>query len=481
MSHASPSAAAPESFPLKRGKGAVALHAGGVRHPGHLQREVFTPYDEVTHLVLLGRSLRLASRRSVYVLPRGAFRDPESPERLLRALVGRIGAEPGGLVQLSRMGELDRRARSPHRVAVAPLLALLCLAIFVLERWIGPDVTLAGFFSRTLALAGEPWRLLTANLLHADAMHLGVNAVVLLAFGALVERAVGAGRTFFVVVLAAVGGMGAGLLAGYEDAVGASGIAAGLVGAFLFLELRRAEWLPATWRIPRRILVLAVVGEGLVSALAPWVAGLAHFGGFLAGLAACALVAPGALQRERVPGWLAVVNATLALVVMLSLGAAGRELAGVGDVLARRGERLLGMDDVTPDLLNNTAWLLATSRAPTAAQLDVAVRLAERAVRDTGRADPNVLDTLAEAQFMAGQVEDALETIDEAIELAPGEPYFVEQRRRFTGERASDDRPAPPESAPRGGPESPSEPRPGLPDPWSPEDEGDEDNPVISI
>jgi len=480
VSQPAPSSAAPDAFPLKRGRGAVALHASGLRHPGHLfQREVFTPYDEVTHLVLLGRSLRIGGRRSVYVLPRGAFRDPEAPEKLLRALVGRIAAEPGGLVQLSRMGELDRRARQPGRVRVAPLLALVCIAAFVLERWIGPDVTLAGFFSRTLALAGEPWRLLTANLLHAGPLHLGMNLVVLLAFGALVERAIGTGRTFFVVVLAALGGMGAGLLAGYEDAVGASGIAAGLVGALLFLELRRADWLPATWRIPRRILVAALVGEAFVGALVPWVAGLAHLGGFVAGLAACAAVAPGALQRERAPGWLRAANAVLAVAVLLSLGAAGREVAGVGDVLARRGERLLEMRGVTPDLLNNTAWLLATSRSPTPAQLDVAVRLAERAVEETGRTDPNVLDTLAEAQFMAGQVEEALDTIDEAIELAPQEPYFVEQRRRFTGERASDDRPPPPSETPRVRPERPREPSPDEPD-LGP-DEGDEENPVISI
>ena len=63
-------------------------------------------------------------------------------------------------------------------------------------------------------------------------------------------------------------------------------------------------------------------------------------------------------------------------------------------------------------------------------------------------------------QFQNGDGEAAVETIDEAIALAPGIPYFEEQRRRFTGERARNDRPAPPEGplfgpAPERGPEIP--------------------------
>jgi hypothetical protein len=61
------------------------------------------------------------------------------------------------------------------------------------------------------------------------------------------------------------------------------------------------------------------------------------------------------------------------------------------------------------------------------------------------RSDPNILDTLAEIYFAQGRADEALDVIDEAIVLAPGEPYFEEQRRRFTGERAADDRPEAPE------------------------------------
>jgi len=36
----------PETIPLRRGRGAIALHATGFRHPGHLAREHFTPYAD---------------------------------------------------------------------------------------------------------------------------------------------------------------------------------------------------------------------------------------------------------------------------------------------------------------------------------------------------------------------------------------------------------------------------------------------------
>ena len=75
--------------------------------------------------------------------------------------------------------------------------------------------------------------------------------------------------------------------------------------------------------------------------------------------------------------------------------------------------------------------------------------LADRAVQNTGGILPGVIDTLAEALFQRGDALGAVLTIDEAIRLAPGEPYYREQRRRFTGERDAEDRPPPPGERPR--------------------------------
>lgn len=447
-----------ETIPLRRGRGVIAFHASGFRHPGHLSRERFTSYGDVTHLVAGRRGLRIGTRASVFVLPWSWFVARAGAERAQRLLVERIAAEPDGALQLARFAELDRRAREQRRAPLVLVVALVCVAMHALSSWLGPELAFAGFFSRTLVEAGEWWRVITANLLHANALHLATNAIVIAAIGGLVERPLGAPRTLFVIALSALASMGVGLVVGYEMALGASGVAAGLVGAALWLELRSAERLPAQWRLPRRWLVGAIALEAVTSLGVTFVAGAAHGAGFAAGIFAAALVARAGLREEPPRAWLALADALFFAAVLLSLGALARETSGSPAVLARRGERLLAIRDLDPQLLNNTAWALATTDAPNDEQLAVAERLAARAAAATHHSDPNVLDTLAEVLFQRGDAERALDTIDRAIELAPGVSYFVEQRHRFRGERARDDRPDPPNDGSEPGPQLRPEP-----------------------
>jgi hypothetical protein len=92
--------------------------------------------------------------------------------------------------------------------------------------------------------------------------------------------------------------------------------------------------------------------------------------------------------------------------------------------------------------------------------------LAQRAVEATQRRDATILDTLAEVQFQLGHPESAIEIIDEAIAREPDEVYYREQRRRFLGERARDDRPDPPLPdspwSPSPEPKEPAESDPGI-------------------
>jgi tetratricopeptide (TPR) repeat protein len=71
-----------------------------------------------------------------------------------------------------------------------------------------------------------------------------------------------------------------------------------------------------------------------------------------------------------------------------------------------------------PLLLNELAWIMATS--PDAARRDPqrAVALALRAVELSGRRDPNMLDTLAAAYASRGEFEGATEVAGQALELA---------------------------------------------------------------
>ncbi len=458
-----------ESFALRGGRRPLTLHATGLRHAASWLAggESFTGFEEITDVALAARGLKIGTTRNVLLLPRRVFLDPSAPERLAHVLIERIGSTPGGSLQLARMAEVEQFARHAHRPRATWTLLALCVLLYLLEPVLGPELQNEGHFGSTLFWAGEHWRLVSANLLHAGPFHLLFNAIGLFVLGELVERPLGVSRTLVIMAASALGAMAAGAAAGYEYAVGASGIVCGLLGAALYLELRTPERLPAVWRVPRRLLFVVLAAEATSSLLIPTIAGACHVGGFLAGVAAAALVTPRVLAAAPAPAWIRATAAALAVAFVATGFTLAREIVGGSAVLARRAERLLSLPSVSPVILNNTAWMIVTANGPTAEQIELALRSAQRAVAQTERADPNFLDTLAESQFLAGRGADALETIDEAIALAPGESYFIEQRRRFTGERDYDDRPSPPsEPAERDEQAEPwlEEPSPGHPD-----------------
>jgi len=441
----------PVVFPLRGGRGSVALHAGGFRYPSGFGRERFVAYADLTHLAIGSRALRIGARSGVVVLPRSHFREPAAADALARTLVARVAAEPGGSVQLARMAEIEEMLRVPVTPWVTRVLVIACVAAFALELGLGPVVHHAGFLNSALAMGGEPWRLFTANLLHADGIHLGLNMLGLAIIGSLVERMLGSARTAFIAGLSALGATVAGLVMGYEALVGASGIVTGLFGALLWIELRHPDRLPATWRIPRRVLWTALVLQGLLDWSVPFIAGASHIGGLLAGMLAAALATGPGLRREPLAPALRMASALIAVVAAASIVSAARIVLG-GSAIESHAARLLDLEGLPAQVLNDAAWLIATGRDATRPALDRADELAERAVSETDRMDPNMLDTLAEVQFQRGDAQAAVETIDEAIALAPEVAYFREQRRRFEGERARDDRPEPPdpfEVAPR--------------------------------
>ncbi|MBW2064130.1 MAG: M48 family metalloprotease [Deltaproteobacteria bacterium] len=95
-------------------------------------------------------------------------------------------------------------------------------------------------------------------------------------------------------------------------------------------------------------------------------------------------------------------------------------------------EKALALDENQPVLLNNLAWLLVTAPDERIRQKERALVLAKKAVRLNR--SPVFLDTLAEAYYANGLVEEAIRTIDEAISLAPeGVEYYEKQREKFSG------------------------------------------------
>lgn len=465
-------------FPLKKGPGPIVLFDDSFRHPEESLRggERLTRYADITHLVLTRRGLRVGTKRTVYNFDAAIFSDPAAVERLEAALILRIGAQPGGSEQLAAIHALTQQAIRPGFPQVCAALTLFCVAIFVLHHF-EPMTWEAGFFGKDPFIAGEWWRIVTGNLLHANFIHLLFNGLGLLSIGALVEWPLGRARTLTVLLVSGVVAMGIGVVANYEEAVGASGIVAGLVGAIVWLEFRCPQDLPAWWRIPRRLLLTLLFVEVAISLLVPNIAAAAHIAGFVAGALITALLVPHSLTRSRTQlAGTALLNLVLFAGVLAALLTAGTYFMQHRDrVYGLKAERLVKLLDTKDPSelhwtmageLNEIAWLTATEGKPAAADLEAALRLAEKAVELTERTQPQVLDTLAEVLFQLGRVEEALAVIQEAILLDPGQSYYTEQRRRFLGERARDDRPEY-DAAPKAPPADEGEPRedePGAPD-----------------
>jgi membrane associated rhomboid family serine protease len=438
-----------ERFPLRDHASEIALEVDGFHHPisARGRGRGFTRYADITHLALSDRFAWIGTKRAVTMLARQRFRDPDGPERLLRALMARIGKSPGGAAQLAQMAEVEALARRPASVRASWGLAALCVIGFLLERLVGPNIYSVGYFSPILVADGDLWRIVTANLLHGFPLHLFLNLLGLLIVGRMAERALGGVRTICVMGAAALGAMATSGLLLEEAVVGVSGVIFGLAGAVLWLEFSHGGELPAWWRFPRPVLglvILAFCADVALGFFLPFIAGEAHLGGFLAGmLAAAALTWRTPLgASESLPS--RALAAAVAATTLLAVGAATIELVGEGDYAVRHAARLAELPGVSPEDLNNHAWFIAIDPDSTHEQLEAALLLAERAVTETGAAEATMLDTLAEVQFQLGWQAQAIATIDQAIAREPDESYYREQRRRFTGERPADDRPPDP-------------------------------------
>jgi len=96
-------------------------------------------------------------------------------------------------------------------------------------------------------------------------------------------------------------------------------------------------------------------------------------------------------------------------------------------------ERVLSIDENQPTALNNLAWILLTSKEEELRDKKRALVLSQRAVALVR--SPVFLDTLAEALYQNGFVQEAVETIEEAISLARDNvEYYKRQLLKFTGE-----------------------------------------------
>ncbi len=159
-------------------------------------------------------------------------------------------------------------------------------------RW---AVTIGSYYSPSVAFDNEWWRLITANLLHWNLMHLLSNAFGLWVFGRIVEPLLG---TRNMVYLYIISGLTASLAMlamdmagiywhsqGPAVAAGASGIDYGVMAAaFTFYLLIRRKTHPNSFGSDLRGLIILLIVYTYMNLTEAHVAIFAHLGGFLGGL-----------------------------------------------------------------------------------------------------------------------------------------------------------------------------------------------------
>jgi membrane associated rhomboid family serine protease len=183
-------------------------------------------------------------------------------------------------------------------------IAVVTLASFVVLNAMGKldlAASVGGFIPARLSglqvVGGLPIWLtpLSATLLHAGALHIGFNLLMLFYCGREDEVALGPAGVVTLYVLGAYAAAAAQFLAGpHSDApmIGASGAISALVGAYSILYGQRrpsryppavARWLHIGWLALAWIVVQLMLG--LVSRTQGMaIAAAAHIGGFIAGL-----------------------------------------------------------------------------------------------------------------------------------------------------------------------------------------------------
>jgi membrane associated rhomboid family serine protease len=156
--------------------------------------------------------------------------------------------------------------------------------------------------------AGDWWRPISAAFLHYGVVHLALNMISLLVFGAELERLLGRGRYLTVYLVSIIGGAAAIQLLGdpFGQVAGASTAIYGLMGAFGVVLVHQKQDLRG---------LLTLLGINLVISFLPGVSLIGHLGGLVGGAAAAAVLVAARRRRPLAIGGVGVLVGVLLVLV----------------------------------------------------------------------------------------------------------------------------------------------------------------------
>ena len=198
---------------------------------------------------------------------------------------------------------------------------------------------------------GETWRLLTANLLHRDVLHLLFNMFFLFNVGGTIENAYRLQDYVLILVGSAIATTVTSTFLSSMPSVGASGMVLGLFGSASVFGYKYSDILPHRYRryfggavLPYALFILYV---GLATKDTDnW----GHLGGMLGGLAVTVLLDPKLLhvgRRGRSP-WIRHAPGLVALSLVLGVVGAGPILSLIGPSMVELSDAKSGVRVVYP-------------------------------------------------------------------------------------------------------------------------------------
>ena len=278
-----------------------------LRHLGFPTRRVRIPYAEVIGVhpwsLFRLRALVFGSRgRGPRTFSARSFVAPDAISTFVTRVRAGVAALPDAE---ARLRLLDRRAAAAEAIShgrwrITLGLLVLIAAVFLLELGLGAFenaglLVALGANYASFAEPGDLHRLVTANLLHVNALHFGLNALSLLTLGRIFEPLLGGTRFLVVLLTSALAGSAAAAWAHPGTAsLGSSTLGYGLAGCWGYLAVVFREDLPARVHFPPwvwALIVVLVLGPEL---LIPRLDHAAHAASFGAGILATALVTRGA-------------------------------------------------------------------------------------------------------------------------------------------------------------------------------------------
>jgi len=285
--------------------------------------------------------ISVRSRGRVETLELDAFERRVREGRILPSTLVRLPVVTGDDYVRAEELEIFQRLHAPARLAFVRAFSLgrfphftllLCASQIVLflvlagpNRFIALDPLIrAGAKARPNVLElGQTWRLLTANFLHRDVLHLFVNSFFLFNLGGSIENTFRLRDYVWILTVSALGTtILSTLMSSSVASVGASGMVLGLFGSASVFGYVYARDLPVRYRryfgsavLPYALFILYL---GLAS---PDTDNWGHLGGFLGGLLATLPLVPRGLEQGGFLRRWWTAGASLALVgLVVALG-----------------------------------------------------------------------------------------------------------------------------------------------------------------